>query len=74
LQQPHDIRSWSSRRLTSRVSGFRVVELDFDGIAEIGQAFADELFRVFKAEQSAIDLRAVNTLPAVAATIRRVER
>ncbi len=62
-----------ARRLVSRVAGFRVVELDFEGIAEIGQAFADELFRVFKGEQPMIELRAVNTQPAVAAMIRRVQ-
>lgn len=62
-----------ARRLVSRVTGFRVVELDFDGVAEIGQAFADELFRVFRNEQPGIVLRAVRCAPAVAAMIRRIE-
>ena len=63
-----------ARRLVSRVTGFRWVELDFDGVAEIGQAFADELFRVFRHEQPGIMLRAVHCVPAVAAMIRRIER
>ena len=62
-----------ARRLVSRVTGFRVVELDFDGVAEIGQAFADELFRVFRNQQPGIVLQAVHCAPAVAAMIRRIE-
>jgi len=61
-----------ARRLLSRVEGFRVVELDFEGIDEIGQAFADELFRVFVNEHPQIDLRPLHVQPRVAAMIRRV--
>lgn len=61
-----------ARRLVSRLAGFRVVDIDFDGIAEIGQAFADELFRVFPSEQPQIELRMVNAAPAVAAMRRRI--
>jgi DNA-binding Lrp family transcriptional regulator len=38
-----------ARRLTLRFERFQTVILDFDGVAEIGQAFADEVFRVFQA-------------------------
>lgn len=37
-----------ARRLTMRFERFQTVILDFDSVAEIGQAFADEVFRVFQ--------------------------
>ena len=36
-----------ARRLYNRLEDFQEVELDFDGISEIGQGFAHELFVVF---------------------------
>lgn len=61
-----------ARRLASRLAGFREVDVDFEGITEIGQAFADELFRVFRQQMPAIQLQAVNASPAVSAMIRRI--
>ena len=49
----------------------RHVVLDFEGVAEIGQAFADELFRVFAAENPNVRLVPANTTPAVAQMISR---
>ena len=37
-----------AKRLLARVDRFKIVILDFDGIDQIGQAFADEVFRVFR--------------------------
>jgi uncharacterized protein (DUF1330 family) len=36
-----------AKRLIARFDRFRIVILDFDSVQEIGQAFADELFRVY---------------------------
>src|SRR5947207_10771017 len=36
-----------AKRLLSRLEGFTTAILDFEGIEEIGPAFADEIFRVF---------------------------
>lgn len=36
-----------ARRVLARVNRFQEVWLDFEGVSEIGQAFADEIFRVF---------------------------
>ena len=49
----------------------RHVVLDFEGVAEIGQAFADELFRVFAAAHPEVRLISANTTPAVAQMISR---
>ena len=36
-----------AKRLIARFERFRTVILDFSGVEEIGQSFADELFRVY---------------------------
>lgn len=60
-----------SKRLAARFERFRHVVLDFDGVAEIGQAFADELFRVFASAHPKVELTEVNVTPAVAQMISR---
>jgi len=60
-----------AKRVAQRFDRFKRVELDFAGVSEIGQAFADELFRVFAAAHPAIRITPTNTEPAVAQMIRR---
>lgn len=50
-----------AKRLLMRFDRFRSVVLDFEGIQEIGQAFADEIFRVFRNEYPQIEIIAINT-------------
>ncbi len=45
-----------AKRLIARFDRFKIVILDFDGIQEIGQAFADELFRVYAAAHPEVEL------------------
>lgn len=61
-----------ARRVSHRFERFKRVELDFAGISEIGQAFADELFRVFANAHLQIRIVPINTAPAVDRIIRRV--
>jgi hypothetical protein len=60
-----------AKRLTLRFEKFRQVVLDFEGVKEIGQAFADELFRVFARAHPGIELSAINTAEAVAQMMKR---
>ena len=60
-----------AKRVARRFERFKRVELDFAGVPGIGQAFADELFRVYAAAHPAIRISAVNTEPAVDRMIRR---
>lgn len=62
-----------AKRVLSGIDKFKVVELDFEGVPEIGQAFADEIFRVFAAAHPEVSLRAVHAGPGVLPMIRRVE-
>ena len=36
-----------AKRLLARLEKFKIVMLDFEDVATIGRAFADEIFRVF---------------------------
>lgn len=49
-----------AKRLIARFEKFKSVILDFKGIDEIGQAFADELFRVYRLAHPAIDIAPIN--------------
>jgi hypothetical protein len=60
-----------AKRLIARFEHFRRVELDFDEVPEIGQAFADELFRVFGGQHPEVQLVPLNMAPSVAAMVRR---
>ena len=49
-----------AKRLINRFERFLEVILDFDGITEIGRAFADEIFRVFHNDYPDVHLIPVN--------------
>lgn len=60
-----------AKRLTLRFERFETVELDFADVAEIGQAFADEVFRVFQSAHPQTVLLPVNMSPQVKAMVSR---
>lgn len=62
-----------AKRLMQRVDQFRCVVLDFAEIESIGQAFADEVFRVFANAHPDVELVAENAVPEVQQMIRRAE-
>ena len=62
-----------AKRLLQRVDRFRCVVLDFDQVGSIGQAFADEIFRVFANEHPEVELVVVNAVAEVQQMIRRAE-
>jgi hypothetical protein len=53
---------------------FKLIVLDFDEIKTIGQAFADEVFRVFQSKHPKIKIKPVNTSETVKFMINRVAR
>lgn len=60
-----------AKRLYQRFERFRHIVLDFAGVAEIGQAFADELFRVFAVAHPDVELLPVHMTEAVARMVSR---
>jgi len=60
-----------AKRLLSRVDRFKTVIFDFTAVASVGQAFADEVFRVFPRHHPEVD---VMPIKANAAVTRMIER
>ncbi|NTU50232.1 MAG: STAS-like domain-containing protein, partial [Desulfobulbaceae bacterium] len=60
-----------AKRLVSRFEKFKTVILDFEKVEEIGQAFADEIFRVFALAHPAVTLIPVNVTEEVNQMIKR---
>ena len=60
-----------ARRVVLGLDQFKRIILDFKGITGIGQAFADEIFRVFQKNHPEIKIEAVNCLKAVDFMIKR---
>lgn len=63
-----------ARRILQGLEKFKFVILDFDRVPTIGQAFADEIFRVFKIKYPDIDIRPINMNEVVEFMVERVER
>ncbi|MDM8538835.1 STAS-like domain-containing protein, partial [Desulfobacterales bacterium HSG17] len=62
-----------AKRLITRFDRFIEVVLDFDGVKQIGQAFADQIFRVFANKHPDVNLVVMNTTKDVDNMIRRVQ-
>lgn len=60
-----------AKRLLVRVERFRTVIFDFDEVETVGQAFADEIFRVFKLQHADMDLIYLNANEQVTQMITR---
>lgn len=62
-----------AKRLMARIDQFREVILDFKGITSIGQAFADEVFRIYRREHPLVHIYAAHlTEEPVIRMIQRV--
>jgi anti-sigma regulatory factor (Ser/Thr protein kinase) len=62
-----------AKRILARFTNFSEVILDFTGVNEIGQPFADEIFRVFENEHPGTPIYAVNTNENIYRMIRYVQ-
>ena len=63
-----------AKRLLFGLEKFKRIVLDFKKVKGIGQGFADEIFRVFKSNNSDIIIEAVNMSPAVEFMVKRVNK
>jgi len=66
---PHVSRS-QAKRLLMGLEKFRHVVLDFKGVESVGQAFVDQVFRVFQAEYPKIKIQYFNANPQVDSMIK----
>ena len=59
-QNPYFVSRSQAKRLLMRFESFENILLDFEGIDEIGQGFADEIFRVFRNQHPNITIKVTN--------------
>jgi hypothetical protein len=62
-----------AKRLMQRTERLQSVARDFDGVDDIGQAFADEVFRVCAPSHRHLKPDAVNMIAAVERMVRHVQ-
>ncbi len=62
-----------AKRLLARVDRFKKVVFDFSGIESIGQAFSDEIFRVFANQHSGIEMVPIGANDSVLRMINHVK-
>lgn len=60
-----------ARRILSRLEKFKKVILDFDKVPVVGQAFVDEIFRVYKLKHPEVSIVPVNMNEAVEFMVKR---
>ena len=71
-ERPLVVSRSQAKRLMVRFERFEDIILDFSGIEEIGQGFADELFRVFPSQHPNTTLTPINCSEQVQQMITRV--
>ena len=62
-----------AKRLLVGFDRFLRIILDFDGVSAIGQAFADEIFRVFISSHSDVEILPINCNKRVEKMILRAQ-
>lgn len=62
-----------ARRILVGLDKFKSIVLDFDRVPTVGQAFSDEIFRVFKSHHPNIKITSTNMNEAVQFMIKRVD-
>ncbi|MEK7651792.1 MAG: DUF4325 domain-containing protein [Patescibacteria group bacterium] len=67
---PHNSRS-QAKRLLMGLEKFKKIILDFRGVSEVGQAFVDEVFRVYKNEHPDVTIQYTNASREVESMINR---
>lgn len=60
-----------ARRILSGLEKFKIVTFDFAKVSMVGQAFVDEIFRVFQQQYPQIKLEMVNMVPGVKFMVER---
>jgi STAS-like domain of unknown function (DUF4325) len=62
-----------AKRLLTGIDKFKVVIFDFSGVEMVGQAFSDEVFRVFKRQHPNIEMISLHTNQDVEQMISRAQ-
>jgi len=60
-----------ARRVLSGLDKFKIITMDYDQVPTVGQAFADEIYRVFKEKKPEIKIQNINMNEAVKFMVER---
>ena len=63
-----------ARRILAGLEKFRLIILDFDQVPTAGQAFADEIFRVFQKKYPGIKIKPINMNESVKFMVERAKK
>lgn len=63
-----------ARRVLSGLDKFQVVVMDYDQVPSVGQAFADEIYRVFKIKHPDIEMEDINMNETVKFMVSRARK
>jgi biotin operon repressor len=72
LYQKFYVSRSEAKRLTTGLRDFQEIILDFKGVHEIGQGFADEVFRVYKKDHPGVVLKVENANRVIQAMITHI--
>lgn len=62
-----------ARRVLAGLDKFKIIIMDYDQVPTIGQAFADEIYRVFKSKRPEIKIQNINMNEAVKFMVERAK-
>jgi anti-sigma regulatory factor (Ser/Thr protein kinase) len=74
LLKPEYISRSEAKRLVVNLDKFREVELDFKDVLQLGQGFADQLFRIFANENPQTSLHVSNASASIEAMINHSKK
>lgn len=60
-----------ARRILSGLDKFKIITMDYDRVPTVGQAFADEIYRIFKEKKPEIKIQNINMNEAVKFMVER---
>ncbi len=66
-------RLTAATKTTQRIDKFRTVVFGFQGVNAIGQAFADEIFRVFRNKHPEFEIIVIKAASAVRRMVSRAQ-
>jgi len=62
-----------ARRVLSGLDKFKVIVMDYERVPTVGQAFADEIYRVFKNRKPDIEIQSINMNESVKFMVERAQ-
>ena len=62
-----------ARRVLSGLDKFKIIVMDYEKVPTVGQAFADEIYRVFKNKKPDIKIQNINMNEAVEFMVERAK-